>query len=130
VIERLVSCLWLVLALLSVTALADTNTVRIIPSGKEDVWLELPKLAEVQDRDDTGKRWKLSGEMPVSLTVARKDFEVCLGRQGWQLYQTIPMEMDGQKTELTSWTKDKRTVLLMLSEDGPALCSWYLGEDL
>jgi hypothetical protein len=108
---------------------ADSNTVRIVPSGKEALWLELPKLAEVLDRDDTGQRWKLSGEIPVSLTVARKDFEVCLQRQGWKLKQTIPMEAEGQKTELTTWTKGARTVLLMLTEDGPALCSWNLGED-
>jgi hypothetical protein len=113
---------------LTFATLATAET-RIVPSGKENIWLELPKQAVVTDRDDTGQRWKRSGEIPVSFTVARKDFEVALQRQGWKRKQTIPMAVVGQRSELTTWTKDRRTVYLMLQEDGPGRCAWSLGED-
>ncbi len=99
---------------------------RIVAAEKP--WIELPKEAVIHDRDDTGQRWKLSGELPVSLSVARRDFEVCLGRQGWKLESAIPTGTPGQRAELSTWTKGKRKLLLMLSEDAPGTSTFYLGE--
>ena len=105
---------------------ASADTVHIAAAAKP--WIELPNEAVISDHDDTGTRWKLSGQIPGSLTVARKDFEVCFNRQGWKQLNSTPTGMPGQRAELSTWTKGKRTLILMLSEDEPGRSSFYLGE--
>ncbi|MFH0907369.1 MAG: hypothetical protein V1929_01220 [bacterium] len=90
--------------------------------------LELPREAVVLDRDDTGTRWQLSGTIPVSMTVARKDFEVCLNRQGWKLLHTTPTSVPGQRSELSTWVKGERRLLLMLTESDGRQSVFCIGE--
>ena len=109
-------------------AWGQTNAVRIVPANKADAWIELPTGAVLLDQDDTGKRWKLSGEIRVSLTVAKKDFEVCLNRQGWTRKHAIPTGAQGHRSELSTWIKGEHSILLLLSEDLPGACSFYVGK--
>ncbi len=119
---------WFCLLLLSMPVLADSNSVRFVAPSAESRALELPREAVVLDRDDTGKQWQLSGTMPVAMTVARKDFEVCLGRQGWKLLHTTPTSVPGQRSELSTWVKGDRRLLLMLTEGEGRQSVFSIGE--
>lgn len=114
-------------ALLGAPAATDSNAVRIVQASGEAKSLELPRAAVVTERDRTGQRWEVTGELPAALGVARKDFEIVLGRQGWKLKHTIPTSVPGQRSELQTWIRRDLSLLLMLSEDAPAKTSFSLG---
>ena len=107
---------WLSLLLLPMQVFADSNAVRIVAPQVEASGIELPREAVVLDRDDSGQSWQLSGTVPVSLVTARKDFEVCLNRQGWKLLHTTPTSVPGQRSELSTWVRGKSRLLLLLTE--------------
>lgn len=113
---------------LAAAAAPGTGAVlRVVSPAPAARWIELPRAAVVTERDDSGERWKWSGEIPVALTVARRDFEVCLGRQGWARKHAIPTGVPGQRAELQNWQKGGRKLLLLLSEDGPGTSTFRVG---
>ena len=116
------------LLLLPMQVGAESNAVRFVAPSAESRQLELPREAVVVERDDTGKQWQLSGTVPTSMTVARKDFEVCLNRQGWKLLHTTPTSIPGQRSELSTWTKGERRLLLMLTETEGRQSVFCIGE--
>ena len=119
---------WLSLLLLPMQVLAASNAVRVVAPSAVERALELPREAVVVDRDDSGKQWHLSGTIPVSMNVARKDFEVCLSRQGWKLLHTTPTSVPGQRSELSTWVKGGRKLLLLLSESDGRQSVFSIGE--
>ena len=115
------------LSVLLATPAATTDTLRVVAPDAEAKSLPLPRSATVSDRDKSGQRWEYSGEIAGSITVARKDFEVVLGRQGWRRKNTIPTGLPGQAAELQTWLRGGQSLLLMLSEDAPARTSFHVG---
>lgn len=106
---------------------ATTEALRVVAPVSDPKSLTLPRSATVTDRDASGKRWEYSGEIAGSITVARKDFEIALNRQGWQRKNTIPTGLPGQAAELQTWMRGNQSLLLMLSEDAPARTSFHAG---
>ena len=109
------------------SSIAPVGQVRIVAQSAKKPWLELPRAAVVTDRDESGKRWEMSGELPAALDVARKDFGVSLNRQGWTLKQVTPTGLPGQRAELEKWTRGGKELLLMLSEDALGRSSFSVG---
>ena len=90
--------------------------------------LELPKLAVVTDCDESGTRWQVSGELPAALPVAARDFAASMKRQGWRVAHRTPMMAEETKSELWTWIKGGRRMLVMLSEEAPRATAFYIGE--
>jgi hypothetical protein len=126
--------LWAVLAV-GVVAVARgepatySNRWSVVLRKDRPVGLELPRAAVVKEEDPSGSTWRQSGEHPSSLLVARKDFESCFSRQGWQRTQVIPTATGHTRSELIVWEKQARQLVLFLAEDERGGCAFFLGED-
>ena len=88
-----------------------------------------PPLAVIQMQDLSGEGWQQSGEVAGSLPVARRDFDRCLDRQGWMVDKIMPLGNGARRSELSTWTKGGRRLLLMLWEIGPGKCGFSIGEE-
>jgi len=101
---------------------------RIVSPEKTDQRLpELPPLAVVENRDDSGKTWGIEGSLGGIRTVAESDFKLCFERQGWQLDKVIPL---GQgKQILLLWRRGDSSIILMLREAGVARTDFAVGLD-
>jgi len=111
-----------------------TNTLttewRIVPPVKaEEPIINLPPLAVVESRDDSGKTWQLSGKAPGNVAVVRQDFKLALEQQGWRLDKLIPLERGGRASDLFLWRKGRRSIMLMLWEEGAGKSGFALGMD-
>lgn len=110
-------------------ARADGGAWRVAGSSSMNQWLDLPPLASVQNTDDSGTTWRLSGELPGNLPVARREFGAALRRQGWRGKLRIPLDRGARKAELVLWSKADRRVLLMLWDTAPGRCGFSIGEE-
>ena len=61
----------------------------------------LPPLAEVTERDPGMDRWQVTGSLPGAMPVARRDFGLCLDRQGWSRKSTTVAGKPGAALSLT-----------------------------
>ena len=89
----------------------------------------LPPLAEVAERDPGMDRWQVTGSLPGAMPVARRDFGLCLDRQGWSRKSTTVTGRPGAVLSLTVWTKGERRLLLMLWEKELGKTRFSLGEE-
>lgn len=112
------------------TPAADTASSgwRIVSPEKTDKRLpELPPLALVANRDDSGKTWRIEGSLNGTMAVAESDFKLSFERQGWQLDKSIPL---GQgKQILLLWRRGNSSIILMLHESGVAKTEFAIGLD-
>ena len=110
---------------------AQTNAAsswRIVASEKTDKKLpELPPLAAVASRDDSGKTWRIEGSLGGTRTVAESDFKLCFEGQGWQLDKVIPLGHG--KQILLLWRRGDSSIILMLHETGVAKTEFAIGLD-
>lgn len=95
------------------TLLAEPAKYHIITPDKATQHLpQVPPLALVENRDDSGKTWQVSGTLPGSPVVASREFEACFERQGWRLDKVVPIGRGGHNLYL--WRKGRQDILLML----------------
>jgi hypothetical protein len=110
---------------------AQTNAAsswRIVASEKTDKQLlDLPPLAVVANRDDSGKTWRIEGCMNGTQAVAESDFKLAFERQGWRLDKTIPLGQ-GQQI-LLLWRRGGSSIILMLHETAVAKTEFAVGLD-
>ena len=107
----------------------EGSALRLVALSDPEVGSELPPLAELQREDDSGKTWRKSGELPGSFLVARKDMMRCLDRRGWVVNKIIPLGKTSRRSELLTWEKGSRRLLLMLWEIEPGTCGFSMGEE-
>ena len=110
-------CMALVLALVCVTGSAAPE-----PIG-------LPPLAKVLDKDPGTDRWQATGLLSGGLPLARREFGLCLDRQGWSKSSKTVTGRPGKNLSVTVWTRGRRRLLLMLWEKGPGTTGFSLGEE-
>ena len=123
-------CLWALLFWLPLSGMgAESNTWRIVPRQEIVRELELPPLAVVERRDDTGQTWQQTGTLAGELRVAHGDFKMCLERQGWRLDKVIPMGGGTQRSLLCLWRKAKQEVLVLLWEQAAGKTGFSIGKD-
>jgi hypothetical protein len=107
---------------------ADTTPWRIVPPLKTDKLLpELPPLAVVERRDDSGKTWRIEGSLGGTRVVAESDFKLCFERQGLRLDKVISIGRDKQSLYL--WRRGGKGIILMLHETGVARTDFAVGLD-
>jgi len=103
---------------------------RIAPPSKEQALnIALPPLAIVENRDDSGKTWRLSGKIAGTPIVVRQDFKLVLERQGWRLDKVIPLGRDRQRSDLCLWKNGRQSIMLMLWEVSAGKTGFSLGLD-
>lgn len=105
-----------------------SNDWKVVSQDGRTVWLDLPRVAVVEQEDASGKTWRQTGTMEVSVAVARNDFIKCMAKQGFTLRHGIPVGETRDRTEVLVFLSGQRQVLVMLSEDGPAHCTFSVGE--
>lgn len=112
----------------SFAADATPSGWRIVSPEKTDKRLpEMPPLAVVANRDDSGKTWQIEGSLGGMQAVAESDFKLCFERQGWQLDKVIPL---GQSKQiLLLWRRGDSSIILMLREAGVARTDFAVGLD-
>jgi len=109
---------------------AGPATWRIITPEKTVEHLpELPPLAVVERRDDSGKAWGVEGSLSGTRAVAVQDFQSCLERQGWRLDKVIPIGKGRRGDSLILWRRGADSIFLMLHEAGIARTEFALGLD-
>lgn len=89
----------------------------------------LPPLAAVVDSDPGTDRWQVTGSLPGALPVARRDWGLCLDRQGWSKHSATVTGSPGSGVSLTVWMKGARRLLLMLWEKDTGKTWFSLGEE-
>ena len=105
----------------------DAATWRIVPPGKaEKVLPDLPSLAVVGYRDDSGQSWALEGRISGTRAVAARDFRACFERQGWRFDKVISIGKDGRGGSLFLWRRNGGSIFLMLRESGVATTDFTL----
>lgn len=121
----LLASIWLV-AVGSLLA-DDSTTWRIVPPGKAGKKLpELPSLAVVEHRDDSGESWALEGNISGTRLVAARDFRDCFERQGWTFDKVITIGKAGRSGNLFLWRRNGNSIFLMLRESGVATTDFTL----
>jgi hypothetical protein len=81
----------------------------------------------VENRDDSGKTWRIEGSLGGTPAVAESDFKLCFERQGWQLDKVIPLVQG--KQILLLWRRGDSSIILMLREAGVARTDFAVGLD-
>ena len=105
----------------------DAATWRIVPPGKTGKVLpELPSLAVVEHRDDSGESWALEGSISGTRLVAARDFRTCFERQGWTFDKVIAIGKAGRSGNLFLWRRNGSSIFLMLRETGVATTDFTL----
>ena len=108
--------------------LADDATMwRIVAPGKaEKVLPDLPSLAVVASRDDSGQSWAIAGSISGTRLVAARDFRTCFERQGWTFDKVIAIGERGRSGNLFLWRRNGSSIFLMLRETGVATTDFTL----
>ena len=105
----------------------DALAWRIVaPSKAEKVLPDLPSLAVVASRDDSGQSWALEGSISGTRTVAVRDFRACFARQGWTFDKVIALGQGGRSGSLFLWRRNGGSIFLMLRESGVATTDFTL----
>lgn len=125
---RLFSLLF-VCATAALTLLAAAAERRIVPLEERPEELRLPPLARVATRDDSGRMWRLTGQISGDLTVAVGDFELCLSEQGWQWHTGARMGKEAERVLVAEWQNGSRKLLLMLWDKAPGETGFAVGEE-
>jgi hypothetical protein len=90
--------------------------------------VELPPLALVESRDETGQTWQKTGRLSGTVPLASQDFRGCLERQGWHLDKSIAMGTGSQRSVLYLWKKNKQDLMLMLWEKKAGETGFSIGQ--
>jgi hypothetical protein len=88
---------------------------------------ELPPLATVSNRDNSGETWQVEGSLGGSVPLAVSDFKLAFQRQGWQLDKVITLEPN--KQVLLLWKRAGISMILMLREAHAGQTGFALGMD-
>lgn len=75
--------------------------------------IRMPVSAVITESDDSGKTWRQNGVMPVTYVSAVSQLKACLGSQGWNLKQTIPLGSASDRT-LMNFEKGKKKITVMV----------------
>jgi hypothetical protein len=100
--RRVLSSAWLILiamagdGVVSESSSAEWQIAPPAATRTKNLAVDLPPLAVVESRDDSGKTWQVSGRVSGSPSVAREDFKLCLQNQGWRLDKVIALGFDKQ----------------------------------
>ena len=91
--------------------------------------VRMPVTAVITNSDDSGKTWRRNGTMPVTYRSAVNQIKACLGGQGWQLKQTIPLGNGNDRTLMNFQNgKFKITVMVWKIKLNQAGFSWGIME--
>ncbi len=118
---RTVTAIYCLLAALGLAggplARADGTDWRIVaPAKTEKVLPQLPALAAVERRDDSGKTWNIEGSISGTQPVAINDFRSCFAGQGWEFDKVIAIGDGGRSGSLYLWRRGPEKIFLMLHE--------------
>jgi hypothetical protein len=85
----------------------------------------LPPLAEAGTGGAAGKTWQQAGTIEGSLETVRGDFECSLRGAGWRRDKVIGLG----RSELTTWERGRRRMLMMVWEKEAGRCGFTWGEE-
>lgn len=123
------ACLLPALVTCACIAFGDSNVWRVLPSRPATGEVELPALAILDARDDTGLTWQFTGRINLTVNQARGQFETCLARQRWVLDKRIPFGASREGSEVLFFRNASRRLLVMLWEARIGETGFSLGEE-
>lgn len=114
------------------SAATEAGGWRVVsPSNNTQIRLpELPPLAVVESRDQSGKTWQIQGTLPGSRAVAERDCRAYFEGQGWRLEKVIRLGRDGRGAILCLWRKSHLDMMLMLFESQLGKTGFAMGPQM
>ena len=100
-------------------------SIAAVAFGAEEVFL-LPVARTVSETDPSGKSWRETGSLPVSVTAASQMWELAFRRAGWSFVREIPLDFASAK-HLQVWSRGEKKLILCLWSTAPGESRYMWG---